>query len=125
MMLQGIVVYVLLAIVAITLVDTLGAVASRKLNFKYAWLSFLSLAIYLLADYFIGKTNSQNITLIATSLIGFYDATAGWNYAMALKANHGLTEEQLRQLTPTSRVICMIGVAILFGSLGFYIGSPS
>lgn len=40
---------------AVTLIDTLGAIASRKFNFKYEILALFSFSIYLLIGFLVRK----------------------------------------------------------------------
>jgi hypothetical protein len=54
-------------------------------------------------------------------LLGFYDATAGWQFSLFLKANSGLSEEQIKQSSTVSRVVGMIIIAVVLGYLGYII----
>ena len=89
--------YFVISIIAVTLIDTVGAIASRKLKFKYGYLSFLSLAVYFALAYL----NANYITLVSVVLVnavlGFYDGTVGFWLSIILKANNGLTAEQVKK----------------------------
>ena len=125
MTVNPIIIHICSGLLAITLIDTLGAIASRKFNFKYVYLSVFSFVVYTLLGYFVAREYSLNATIVSTCLVGIYDATVGWHFSLVLKANNGLTEEQMQQMNPLSRIISMIGIGIIFGYIGYFLGSPT
>ena len=88
--------YLIIGIFSITLVDTLGAVASRKMNFKYIYLSFISIAIFILVAFFVSKEYILTNVLLTNAILGLYDCTIGLWLSIVLRANNGLTAEQIK-----------------------------
>jgi len=113
--------YIITGIILITLLNTTGAIASRKLKFNYGLLSPISFAIYTFVGYLISKDKPIDVALTCNILIGLFDAVAGWNLLMKLKANTGRNEEQLIEMTEGQRIILMSVIAGFFGIIGYMI----
>lgn len=113
--------YTFAALVAITILDTLGAVASRLLNFRLPSLAILSCAIYILLGYFISPNSGLSIALLAGLIVGFYDATVGWKLSKLCKANFGVSEEFIQKISASSNLKVMLFVAPLFTFIGHLI----
>lgn len=80
----------IVGIIAVTLVDTQGFLASEKYNFCYNYLIPVSLLIYFFTSFWISKLIKPIYGVVAVGLIGFYDSTVGWDLQMKLDTN--LTE---------------------------------
>src|SRR3954454_23681744 len=92
-------------ILLITLLNTTGAIASRKLKFNYGLLSPISFVIYTFVGYMISKDKPMDVALACNVLIGLFEAVAGYNLITRLKANTGgAEEEQLVVLTEGQRM---------------------
>jgi len=121
MILNGLVLIMILGIGLITVINALGSIASRKFKFNYGFLTPISLGIYLLIGYLISKEYGLIYALVGSCIVGVYDATAGWQLSVALKANTGLDDEHLEKITLSYRIIGMIGIAMVFGFIGHFI----
>ena len=121
MEINKLVLYTVLGLLTITLIDTIGSIVSRRLNFKFVYLAPLSLITFATVGYFVSKDYNLSTAITCTSLLGFYDATAGWQFSLFLKANSGLSEEQIKQSSTVSRVVGMIIIAVVLGYLGYII----
>jgi len=108
-------------LLTITLVDVLGSITSRKLTYKYVYLTPVSLIIYGLIGYVGYQIGSLMWTLLIAGIIGIYDGTIGWRLSIVLKANFGDKGEQAGNLTLSSRITGMAIVSCVFGLLGFVI----
>lgn len=118
--------YFIIAITAIIFVlafDAIGAIASRKMNFNYSWLSFVSFPIYMLIGFFgtVYLKPSAGVSLAA--LVSLFDAVFGWKIALKLDANFGelgkLLEEELSNTDPGfGNVVFVILIGMLAGWLG-------
>ena len=113
--------YTLAGILLVTIIDVLGSIASRKLDFNYGYLTPLSLGIYMLVGYQVSKEYGLIYAVISTCIVGVFDATAGWQLSAALKANTGLDDEQLEKISLGYRIFGMIGIAAVFGFLGHFV----
>ncbi len=111
--------YILAGIALIALLNTTGAVASRKWNFNYGLLSPVSFAIYTVIGYMLSKNYAIDIVIACNTLIGMFEGIAGWNLSMKLKANTGAAEGQLIEVTEVQRIIAMTGIAAVFGFIGY------
>jgi hypothetical protein len=111
--------YTIAGIILITLLNTVGGIASRKLKFNYGMLSPVSFVIYTLIGFLISKDKPMDVVFACNALIGIFDATAGWNLLMKLKANTGGAEEQLVVMTEGQRTILMTVIAGVFGMIGY------
>jgi hypothetical protein len=57
-------------IVAVTLIDVLGSITSRKWNYNYALLTPLSFGVYTMIGYYVSETRSLNSALLIGSSWG-------------------------------------------------------
>lgn len=111
-------IFFLIGLTCITLIDSLGAVASRKFNFKYSYLSILSFAVYIGIGYLLSNHFQLMIIVVITALLGLYDSTIGLKLSTRLNAhseNIDIVKSNIKI------VISMIMVAVLFGFIGYCI----
>jgi hypothetical protein len=113
--------YFCIGLVCITLIDTVGAIASRKLNFKYVYLSILSFLVYIFIGYIISKQYNLTTAIYINGILGFYDGTIGFWLSIKLKANNGLRIEQSQNVLGLQTGIIMTVVAIIFAFIGYSI----
>ena len=121
MIINELALYTLLGILLVTITDALGSVASRKFDFNYGYLTPLSLGIYMLVGYLVSKEYGLTYAIISACIVGVFDATAGWQLSVALKANTGLDDEQLQKISLGYRIFGMIGIAAVFGFVGHFV----
>ncbi len=116
------VILLLVGLVAIILIATVGAIASRRLNFKYSLLSFISLVLYIIIGYGMARKADLPAALVAVAVMGLFDSTVGWQLCLRFQANM-TTEEQeaTMQIPETVRIVVMIVLAIICGWLGYLI----
>ena len=121
MIINELALYTLLGILLVTITDALGSVASRKLYFNYGYLTPLSLGIYMIVGYLVSKEYGLTYAIISACIVGVFDATAGWQLSVALKANTGLDDEQLEKIALGYRIFGMIGISAVFCFLGHFV----
>ena len=114
---------ILIGIASVTFIDTIGSIASRRLEFNYGWLTILSLSVYTCTGYFIAEESNLNLVFTANCIIGFYDATIGWKLSIILRANTGMTDEEKAVMNLKARLFIMFIIAFLFGYIGFLISN--
>ncbi|HVY74631.1 MAG TPA: hypothetical protein VG890_07360 [Puia sp.] len=102
-----------------TLLDSLGAILSNKLNIRYTLLIPFCVAIYIFTGFLLGRHNSYLTTCLFSGLLGLFDSTIGLRLSIHFKANMGMSKEKLSQLESLGTSIYMIIFGWLFGSLGF------
>jgi hypothetical protein len=107
-----------LGIFAVTLIDVLGSITSRKWNYNYAYLTPLSFVVYTMIGYYVSQTASLNWALIIGSLVGIYDGTIGWRLAIIFNANMGEQKEAALKMDTQTRILFMIIISTFFGFLG-------
>jgi len=117
--LTSLVVLFVSGLVAVTTIDVLGAITSRKLNYKYVYLTPLSFLVYFSMGYQGHFITTLPWTLIIVCLTGIYDGTIGWRLAIILKANFADKAEQMKSLSLSSRISSMIIISGTFGLSGF------
>jgi hypothetical protein len=116
-------VFILFGLLSVTLIDALGSVASRKLNFTYAYLTPISLIVYSLIGFYLGQKANLSTALISAALVGVYDATIGWTLAVNLKANFGRYRDQTVNMTLANRIFAMMLIALSCAYLGYQVAS--
>jgi hypothetical protein len=106
---------------AVTTIDMLGSIASRKLNFNYAYLTPLSFLVYFSLGYRGHFLSSLPWTLIIACLTGVYDATVGWRLSIILRANFADKEEYSKTLRLSTRLATMLVLSGVLGFLGYIV----
>jgi len=110
----------LVGILAVTLLDSLGAIASRQLNFNYSLLSVVSFIVYVGFAFFLARQTDKKTTIILTGLLGLLDATIGWKLSELLGANTGETKIEITTTILITTAIFMTLFASLLGLLGWW-----
>ena len=105
----------LIGIVAITLLDSIGSIASRKLDFDYSNLFYISYAIFAIIAFVSTRVKNLKIGILHAAILGLYDATVGWKISMLLDANTAGTNNQLSIGIWIGVCIMMILVASIIG----------
>ncbi len=85
-------------LLAISILTIGGAIASRKFNFKYSSLSFLSISLHLslsiTATLFIDATAAVTLG----GIFGLFEAVVAWKWIKKFKANLGDMEAELDEM---------------------------
>jgi len=102
-------------ILAVTLLDSLGAIASKQLNFNYSFLSVISFVVYVGFAFLLARQSDKKTTIILTGLLGLFDATVGWKLSKILGAN---TRENNIEITTTIIIITAIFMTLFASLLG-------
>lgn len=108
----------LLGVLLVTLLDSLGAIASRTFDFKYSNLSTVSTLLYLLIAFLITKKTDIKTGVIFSGLLGLFDATIGWKISMLLKANVGNLKTEINIGVWMIMAILMALFASIIGLIG-------
>ena len=111
--------FVIGGILSVTILDIGGSILSRRFQFNYGFLAPLSLALYTVIGYYVSGLAGLQISLLASMIVGFYDATAGWKYAQIFKANTGIDEEDSKKITPSMNLTVMLFISIGFAYAGY------
>lgn len=106
-------------LLVVTIIATIGAIASRKLNFQYTWLSLASAVFYTYAGYLLSRETDLLMALIVNNVIGFYDATIGLKLCMAFKANFKMVDEEVELPSTQFSVATMMFVSTALTLLGY------
>lgn len=116
---QNLLLLLFYGISAITLINTLGAIASRKFTFKYSRVAFFSFIVYLLIGFFGSKMFEVNIAICVAVLVGLYEATVGLWLSFKLNANIDITKEEKKMLIGVYSIILMLITSIIFATIGY------
>lgn len=111
----------LVDILAVTLLDSLGAIASRQLSFNYSLLSIVSFVVYVGFAFFLARQSDKKTTIILTGLLGLFDATIGWKLSELLGANTGENKIEITTTILITTAIFMTLFASLLGLLGWWL----
>ena len=111
--------YLLAGIVCVLLIDSLGAIAAKKLSFNYKKLRVLSLLVYLSIGYFSGQNTGPVVTALVCILVGLVDSTIGWKIAWAIGPGKLPDENN----TKAYIVKYIIAVALIAGAIGFVVAT--
>ena len=114
-----------IGIVAILFLDTAGSLLSRKYKIDYTYLTFVSLLIYFLVGYFGARLGNRSFALLCCALVGFFDATIGWDISIRLSA---YTKKKQTPKNNSQKNIVIVFVTILsfvIGAVGCLFGNPS
>lgn len=106
-------------LLVVTLIATLGAIASRQFNFHYSWLSLVSAILYIYAGYLVSSQYGLLMAIIVNNLIGFYDATIGLKLSIACKANFKIVDEEVELPSSQFSVVTMMFVSSILAFVGY------
>lgn len=112
----------LIGFVLIALVDIIGSIASKQLNFNYSSLYPISYIIYITIPFLIAKQRNRKSAIISGALLGLFDSTVGLKLSIALKANTG--NININSITPAviiAMAIIMTLIGLLCGLLGYWL----
>ena len=112
---------ILIGFILIIILDCLGSIASRQMNFNYSYLLPFSFTIYTAIPFFIAKNVDGKTAIISGGLLGLFDSTIGWKLSMLLQANTG---NAILVITPVVLITTIIFVTItstLLGVLGSWL----
>lgn len=109
----------LCGLLVVTLIATLGAIASRKFNFQYTWLSLASAVLYTWFGYLVAHEFDLLMALIVNNVIGFYDATVGLKLCIVCKANFRMVDEEVELPSTQFSVATMMFVSTALTFLGY------
>jgi len=112
---------ILIGFLLILLVDSLGSIASRQMNFNYGHLSILTFTIYSVISFVITKRVNKKTAIISAALLGLFDATIGWKISIILQANTGSSKMIINPSLVIITIIFVIIISTLFGLLGSWI----
>ena len=110
--------YIIQGIIFVTLIDTIGSIASKKLNFDYTYLAPLSFFNYLSVGYCASDAHGLKTALVASFVVGLYDAIIGVWLALKLKANYGFNAEEEKIASHPLMMLFLVGVSVVFGFIG-------
>lgn len=112
-------IYLISGLIVITITDTLGSVASRKFNFRYASLTFLSVGIYICFGCITCIRYDLVTALWVNGLLGLFDGTVGLYLSIILGANTGLDKKKSLQHVNMTTAVSMIIFACLLVLPGY------
>lgn len=108
--------------VAVTLLDSLGAIASRRFDFNYALLSPLSILIFGMVAAWAAPLSNFYTAVSIAGLVGLYDGTIGWKISKALDANMGVLASEDSEQLEWRTIVLTISFAMICGMVGAYFG---
>jgi hypothetical protein len=112
--------YILLLTGCLTvlILDALGSIASRRLNFNYSRLAPLSFIVYTAIGFIGAREANQSTSIIIAAVTGLFDATIGWKISMLLKANIGEMDNNPSILRWISTALFVTLLAAICGLVG-------
>ena len=117
-------IFILAGIAIVTIVDAIGSILSRKMNFNYGYFTIVSIVAYTYIAYLVSvEINSWLMTMFIVLIIGFYDGTVGWIISQKLGANYGKAKEFAEKMTFAHTILAGLIFSILCGLLGIYLAS--
>ena len=103
---------ILAGLIAVTAIDILGSIASRKYRFIYAKLTPLSFAVYTLIGFSLGINLDFISTICGTILVGLY-------FSKRFRANFGEHEDRIKNMSQNQAIGIMVGTCLISGAIGF------
>jgi hypothetical protein len=108
----------LIGILAVALLDTIGSIASRQLDFNYSLLSPVSFLIYGTTAFIATRQKDLKTGVFFAAILGLFDSTIGWKLSMLLDANTGGFAIELTTGLWIMTAVFVIGFSALVGLLG-------
>lgn len=111
----------LAGIACIAILNSFGAILSRKLNFNFSRLVVLSFTVYITVAYFVSAESGKIPALLSAAALGVFDATAGWKISKACNANFGIYKEMTEKISIHTRVLGTVLFSLLLGFIGYWL----
>lgn len=113
----------LFGVIAVTILDGLGAIASRKLDFSYGRLAIFSFLIYGVIGYVGAGMLDTMAGITLAGLVALYDAVIGFRICTALDANWGELQEMVEEnfgenYLEVSDVVMSVIIGMVLGGIG-------
>ncbi|QOR75948.1 MAG: hypothetical protein IMW88_11690 [Thermoflavifilum sp.] len=108
----------LIGILAVALLDTIGSIASRQLDFNYSLLSPVSFLIYGTTAFIATRLKGLKTGVFFAAILGLFDSTIGWKLSMLLDANTGGFAIEVTTGLWIMTAVLVIGFSALVGLLG-------
>lgn len=108
----------LIGILAVGLLDTIGSIASRQLDFNYSLLSPVSFLIYGTTAFIATRRKDLKTGVFFAAILGLFDSTIGWKLSMLLDANTGGFAIEVTTGLWIMTAVLVIGFSALVGLLG-------
>jgi len=108
----------LIGILAVALLDTIGSIASRQLDFNYSLLSPVSFLIYGTTAFIATRRKDLKTGVFFAAILGLFDSTIGWKLSMLLDANTGGFAIEVTTGLWIMTAVLVIGFSALVGLLG-------
>lgn len=118
-----ILIVIVTGIMAVSIIDVVGSIASRRLNFDYGWFAILSIIVYTYIGYYLAKKTSFEITLITALIVGIYDGIVGHKISQKLKANVRMTDDEKEVFTPALRLTTILVLVFICTYVSYSIGN--
>ncbi len=109
-----------LGILVTTVIDSIGSLLSRRLNFNYGFLAPLSFITYTMVSYFVTQKANVSFGLLITFLVCLYDCLVGWKISILLNANMDVKSKSFK-MSFLGKVFLAVLLTLLFGVLGSYL----
>jgi hypothetical protein len=110
------IIIIIIGCIGVSIFDALGSILSRLLKFKYVWLTFGSILIYGAVAFYTAKSDGLIIGIIASAIVGIFDATIGLFISRKLKAN--IPEEDIKNMEITPKLV--LSMSIFASVIGFF-----
>src|SRR5687768_12347733 len=108
----------LIGIIAVGLLDTLGSIVSRQLDFNYSHLSFISFIIYGTTSFFTTRIKNLKTGGLYGMILGLFDSTIGLKISLLLNANTGDSNYEITTAVWIFVVVFMMATGALVGLIG-------
>jgi hypothetical protein len=110
-------------IIAVTLIDVIGSITSRKLDYNYSYLAPLSFIVFFLVGYISTLSTGSVIAVLGSSIVGLYDGTVGFSISNHLNANYGKASEKAKNTTLSQSSLWMLLVSSIAGYIGYLVAT--
>ncbi|HMG94494.1 MAG TPA: hypothetical protein VK589_30755 [Chryseolinea sp.] len=108
----------LIALLAVGLIDILGSVTSRLLDFNYSYLSPISFVIYGTTAFLATRNRNLATGVLFGASLDLFDSTIGLKISMFLNANTGDSVIELTTVLWVLTAIVMTALGALVGLVG-------
>ncbi len=113
----------LIGCLIILVLDFIGSIASKQLNFNYSYLSIFSFLVYIIIAYKIAKITELKITTLLTGGLGVFDGTIGFIVSQILNANTGSVKIELSLSNIIITAIFMFFLTSIIGIIVWFVNS--
>lgn len=109
---------IIAACIFVLLLNTAGAILSRKFKINYGYLAPVSIIFYLFLAYFTALKFGFGMAILANAITGAFDGTICWRIVKKLKPELGAHYDQMMEIPENFVAVYTVVIVVIIAVAG-------